>query len=96
MGPAYRRVPEAVPREKEDLKLAACFALLAGLTNGFNYNALNVMAIRAEWPASPEWIGAMATGTLVGAACASLVAGPVADRYGRGAAAVCGEATILR
>ena len=69
--------------------------MLAGVTNGFNYAALNVVAIRAEWPSSDQTIGLISTGTLIGATVASLIAGPIADRAGRRVAATVGEIVLL-
>lgn len=77
------------------LYVAAAFACLAGFTNGFNHAALNVVAIRNEWPSSDKAIGLLSTGTLVGATVSSLIAGPVADRAGRRVTATVGETLLL-
>lgn len=60
-----------------------CFVIIA--LDGFDVAVMGLIApqLREEWGVSPQDLGPVLSAALIGLAAGALVAGPLADRYGR-------------
>lgn len=75
-------------------KLVVFFCFLIIALDGFDVAVMGLIApqLREEWGVSPQALGPVLSAALIGLAIGALVAGPLADRYGRKIVLVCSVA----
>mmetsp|Transcript_19000 Transcript_19000/g.28704 ORF Transcript_19000/g.28704 Transcript_19000/m.28704 type:complete len:338 (+) Transcript_19000:106-1119(+) len=81
--------------ERNKLCLALSLGCLAGLTNGYNYASLNILAIENEYALSDEDIGILTNAILFGATISAPIFGWFADIFGRRYCAIFGETLLI-